>query len=422
MSKGSGEGAPPKAPGQPTRARPATAPAAGKVARRAAIVDEDRAARTSLAKMLHAVGIDTEDFESPEAFCRALKGLNPELVFLNVGIMPAAAISVLAHLATQGYFGFVQLIGDSGAILEGIQAVGEEKRLIMLPALIKPLQPEAISALVERLQIGREAPGTARVKLQEALRRDSVEFWYQPKIDLRRGRVAGLEAFARIQHPSYGVLDTRAFLADASVPDLVKLSEWALYSAIQASLALAQAGMPQLFAVNIPVSALIKLSVPDIVRSQCEQLDHWQGLIIDITEDDAIRDIALAADIAKKFARVNVKLAIDHCGRAYSRLSLLKHLPFAEFKIDREFIANCGTDKANASLCENVIALAHNSNSDAVGVGVDAEADVVALKSMGCDLAQGFLLGRPVPESGLANFLRSRMAPQGSARQPRTSN
>ena len=113
---------------------------------------------------------------------------------------------------------------------------------------------------------------------------------------------------------------------------------------------------------------------------------------------------------------LDVVLAIDDFGRGYSSLVRLKELPFAELKLDRAFVSDCGTDKVNAPLCKTVIDLAHNFGSMAVAIGIEKASDAVALVSMGCDYGQGFLLGQPMPEERFLSLLRQRAATQG--RQP----
>ena len=98
---------------------------------------------------------------------------------------------------------------------------------------------------------------------------------------------------------------------------------------------------------------------------------------------------------------------------ATSSLARLGELPFAEIKLDRAFVADCGTDKVNAPLCKTVIDLAHNFGRVAVAMGIEKAADAVALVSMGCDFGQGFLLGQPMPEERFISLLRQRAATQG---------
>ncbi len=103
-----------------------------------------------------------------------------------------------------------------------------------------------------------------------------------------------------------------------------------------------------------------------------------------------------AREFTKNLAHLNVKLAIDDFGRGYSSLVRLKELPFAELKLDRAFVTDCGSDKVNAPLCKTVIDLAHNFDSVAVAIGIEKASDALALVSMGCDYGQGFLLGQPM--------------------------
>ena len=198
----------------------------------------------------------------------------------------------------------------------------------------------------------------------------------------------------------------------ATESELVTLSELAVNAVLKASTNFANCGVNLRVAVNIPVNALVKFSIPHIVRSHRAQVDHWSGMIIDITEEQIVTDLSLAADLAKQLGQVNVKLAIDDFGRGYSSLTRLKELPFAELKLDRSFVTNCGSDKVNAPLCKTVIDLAHNFGSLAVAIGIEKAADAVALTSMGCDYGQGFLLGQPMPEERFLSLLRQRAAGQ----------
>ena len=181
---------------------------------------------------------------------------------------------------------------------------------------------------------------------------------------------------------------------------------------LKAGLTFSRLGINLRLTVNIPVNALVKLPIEDIVRAHRPQADKWAGLIIDVPEEQIVTDLALASDLAAKLGRHNVRLAIDDFGRGYSSLARLGELPFAELKLDRAFVADCGTDKVNAPLCKTVIDLAHNFGRAAVAMGIEKAADAVALVSMGCDFGQGFLLGQPMPEERFLSLLRQRAGTQ----------
>jgi EAL domain-containing protein (putative c-di-GMP-specific phosphodiesterase class I) len=377
------------------------------------VVDEEATGRHFLSLILQGAGIQTEEFTDGHALRQAAALRLPDLVMLNIGLESADAIETLIALGRRGYRGCVQLMSNRGAaVLDHVKSVGEQHDVQILPGLKKPFDAPAIVAILQRLKLGQPAPAATRIDLDEALRNGWIEFWYQPKIDLRRKQLAGVEAFARARHPQFGVLPPGAFTPDASEAELVALSELALISVLKAGLTFAKLGINLRFAVNIPVEVLVKLPIADVVQAHRPKLEQWPGLIIDVTEQQIVSELALAADITKTLAPVNVKLAIDDFGRGYSSLARLKELPFVELKLDRAFVTDCGTDKVNGPLCKTVIDLAHNFGSAAVAIGIEKASDALALTAMGCDLGQGFMLGQPMPEERLLSLLRQRVAGQ----------
>jgi EAL domain-containing protein (putative c-di-GMP-specific phosphodiesterase class I) len=191
------------------------------------------------------------------------------------------------------------------------------------------------------------------------------------------------------------------------------LSERALTSALKTGASFARLGINLRLTINIPVNVLVKLSIENIVRSHHPSPQEWPGLIVDVPEEQIVNDLALARELMQRLERHNISLAIDDFGRGYSLLSRMDELPFAEIKLDRAFVADCGTDRVNAPLCKMVIDLAHNFGRAAVAMGIEKATDAVALVSMGCDFGEGFLLGQPMPEERFISLLRQRAATQG---------
>jgi EAL domain-containing protein (putative c-di-GMP-specific phosphodiesterase class I) len=134
-----------------------------------------------------------------------------------------------------------------------------------------------------------------------------------------------------------------------------------------------------------------------------------------VTEEQIVGDMTLASDIAKSLEQYKISLAIDDFGRGHSSLARLKAIPFAEMKLDRNFVLDCGTDKVNAPICKTVIDLAHGFGSAAVAIGIEKAADAIALVSMGCDYGQGFLLGQPMPEERFISLLKQRAGARPAA-------
>jgi EAL domain-containing protein (putative c-di-GMP-specific phosphodiesterase class I) len=345
---------------------------------------------------------------------KAVETRPPSLVFHNISLESAEAIESVVALGKLKYRGAIQLMSARGAaVLEHVRAIGTQHKLHMMPVLKKPFETDTIIKIIQELKLGMPPAVAARLELDDALKNKWVEFWYQPKIAMRKKQLAGAEAYARVRHPQHGVVLAGAFTANASEAATIKLSELALESTLKTSTHFAKLGVNLRLSVNIPVPALVKMPIEDIVKAHHPDSEKWPGLIIDVPEEQIITDLALANELCKKLEPHNVRLAIDNFGRAYSSLAKVEELPFEELKLDRSFVADCGTDKVNAPLCKTVIDLAHSFGRYVVAVGIEKAADALALVSMGCDYGQGFLLGQPMPEERFISLLRQRAATQG---------
>ncbi len=378
------------------------------------VVDEEPSIRHFLSLILHGAGVDTVEFPDGGSMRKAVEARPPALVFHNISLESTDAIESVIALGRLKYRGAVQLMSARGAaVLEHVKAIGAQHKLNMMPVLKKPFETDTIIKIIQELKLGMPPAVAARLVLDDCIKNKWIEFWYQPKIALRKKQLAGAEAYARVRHPQHGLVLAGAFTADASDTATLKLSELALESALKTGAHFSKLGVNLRLAVNIPMPALVKLSMEDIIKAHHPADDKWPGLIIDVPEDQIVTDLALATEQCKKLEPLNVRIAIDNFGRAYSAMAKVEELPFEELKLDRTFVADCGTDKVNAPLCKTVIDLAHNFGRSVVAVGIEKAADALALVSMGCDYGQGFLLGQPMPEERFISLLRQRAATQG---------
>jgi EAL domain-containing protein (putative c-di-GMP-specific phosphodiesterase class I)/CheY-like chemotaxis protein len=378
------------------------------------VVDEEPSIRHFLSLILHGAGVDTVEFPDGSTMRKAVEARPPALVFHNISLESTDAIESVIALGRLKYRGAVQLMSARGAaVLEHVKGIGAQHKLNMMPVLKKPFETDTIIKIIQELKLGMPPAVAARLVLDDCIKNKWIEFWYQPKIALRKKQLAGAEAYARVRHPQHGLVLAGAFTADASDTATLKLSELALESALKTGAHFSKLGVNLRLAVNIPMPALVKLPMDDIIKAHHPGDDKWPGLIIDVPEDQIVTDLALATEQCKKLEPLNVRIAIDNFGRAYSAMAKVEELPFEELKLDRTFVADCGTDKVNAPLCKTVIDLAHNFGRSVVAVGIEKAADALALVSMGCDYGQGYLLGQPMPEERFISLLRQRAATQG---------
>jgi EAL domain-containing protein (putative c-di-GMP-specific phosphodiesterase class I) len=247
-----------------------------------------------------------------------------------------------------------------------------------------------------------------QINVEQALREHWLEIWYQPKIDLKRKCLAGAEALARIHHPNLGVLLPGQFLTGVDDGTLAVLTEHALLSTLYDWNTFNDAGYNLHLAINVPVSALLRLPVPTLVKENRPQDPRWPGLVVEVKEDQIVRDIKLAQEIARQLKVSGVTVAIDDFGGGYSSFASLRELPFAELKIDNTFVKNCASEGINGAICQTAIDLAHRFGSVAVAEGIESMADLQALQVMRCDFGQGVLLAPPMPKERFIGLLNQR--------------
>jgi EAL domain-containing protein (putative c-di-GMP-specific phosphodiesterase class I) len=269
---------------------------------------------------------------------------------------------------------------------------------------------------------GSHGSELTQVSIDEALRENWLDVWYQPKIDLRRKCLAGAEALVRMLHPQAGLLWPDDYLSLLEDDGLAKLVEHTLVTALRHWTIFADAGFDLRLAVNVPAIMLPRLPIKAVIAAHRPQSNNWPGLILEVSEDQIVRDTALARKVAGELKTCGVAVAIDDFGAGYSSLSSLRELPFAELKIHRSFVKNCAADVTNAAICQTAIDLAHRFESTAVGEGIDNIADLQALMVMGCDFGQGALLAPPMPKERFLDALRQHMNKPRPAQQTAGGN
>jgi EAL domain-containing protein (putative c-di-GMP-specific phosphodiesterase class I)/CheY-like chemotaxis protein len=387
------------------------------------VIDDDPGICRLVSRVVAKTGLSSLQLGSAGALSEALANPHPAIVFLDVALDRSDAVDGIRVLRARDFKGAVQLIsGKDPALLTELKGVGERYGLRMLNPLQKPFRTEqlrralaggcAAHSLAAHLRPPATVPATPRVELWEALAHGWLRVFYQPKIALAENRIVGAEALARIEHPVHGLLGPAAFMPGAAAADMEKLTELVVATAMRDWEALHAVGCGSQLAVNAPVSALTGGALAEIVRDGRPPSAAWPGLIVEITEDEAVRELEIVKEAALQLRIYDVRLAIDDFGAGYSSFARLTQLPFCELKLDRSFVQNCAADPLRAGICQSIVELAHASGAACAAEGIESAADRDALVSMGCDLGQGFFFARPV---GLAEFLRL-PRPPGEAR------
>jgi EAL domain-containing protein (putative c-di-GMP-specific phosphodiesterase class I) len=246
------------------------------------------------------------------------------------------------------------------------------------------------------------------IDIDAALHNGWLELWYQPKVDLKRKCLAGAEALARFRHPDLGVLMPGNFRPEVVADSICRLTEQMLIAALEDWTMFAEAGFNLHFAINIPGPVLLKLRIATLVDEHRPNYDAWPGLIVEVTEEEIVRDLRLAQEIAARLRASGIEMAIDDFGAGYSSFASLRALPFVELKLHESFVRDCATDVTNAAICQTAIDLAHRLGSAAVAGAIGSAADLQALMAMGCDFGQGAMIAPSMPREHLLDLLVDR--------------
>jgi diguanylate cyclase (GGDEF)-like protein/PAS domain S-box-containing protein len=247
-------------------------------------------------------------------------------------------------------------------------------------------------------------------ELRNALARSEFVLFYQPKVDLRSGRVFGVEALIRWNHPKLGLVPPIKFIPVTEETGLiVPIGAWVLHEACRQNRAWQDAGLP-FMDVSVNVSArqfsdgnLIAHVVSALRDSGLEA----KYLELELTESLIMRDVARAVEKMKALQALGVQLSIDDFGTGYSSLSALKTFPVARLKINRSFIKDLPTSENDKAVASAVISLGQKLNLRVIAEGVETEGQLAFLRENNCDEMQGYHFSRPIPAKDIKNLLKT---------------
>jgi diguanylate cyclase (GGDEF)-like protein len=256
--------------------------------------------------------------------------------------------------------------------------------------------------------------GPARLTLLAELRRAIDErqlvLYFQPKAALRDGEVASVEALLRWRHPERGLVFPDEFIPSVQQTGLIKpLTLYVIDEALRQCRSWEERGLILSVAVNLSIRNLLDVTFPgDVERLlRHHELDPHR-LELEITESTMLADPLRTKSVLEKLSDMGVRISLDDFGTGYSSLSYLTRLPLDELKIDRSFVLNMLEDADHAAIVRSTIDLGRNLGLDVVAEGVENAAVWDELERLGCDIAQGYYLTRPVPADELEAWLRSR--------------
>ncbi len=246
--------------------------------------------------------------------------------------------------------------------------------------------------------------------MYRALERNELKVYYQPQVELSTGRIVGMEALLRWEHPEIGMVSPSVFIPLAEQSGLINtIGEWVLYEACRQNMLWKSLGLPRMrVAVNISVNQFRSPNLIGQVKNILEMtgLDP-QDLELEITEGIAIKEAGYIISVLNELKRLNVCISIDDFGTEYSSLSRLKMLPVDRIKMDIQFVREIEHSDKDKAISQVIINLAKSLGMKVIAEGVETQGQLDFLEQQKCDEVQGYYYYLPMPASDVENVIRA---------------
>ena len=250
---------------------------------------------------------------------------------------------------------------------------------------------------------------SVETELRMALERNEFRLYYQPKVDLETGKIEGVEALIRWEHPEEGLISPINFISIAEETGLIiPMGEWVLRTACLQNREWINAGLlPTVMSVNLSVRQLYQPNIVDIVRQILKETElSPEYLELEITES-MMMDKDQSLDAIMELKRLGVQVSLDDFGIGYSSLHYLHEFPIDKIKIDQSFIRNCTSDLNNATIVKMIIAMAHHLKIKVVAEGIETKNQLIFLQENSCNHGQGYFFSKPLPPEELIQYFYS---------------
>jgi len=381
------------------------------------LLDDDRFMLTMQSRMLRSMGylmIGTAG--SSESALAMLHGepLAVDVIVCDLNMPGIDGIEFLQQLSATPFRGSVILLSGEGMrIMHTVQKLLGPGKLVILGALEKPAGRAALRALLDSWKPFAQAPPVCAARSFEPSELDAANrerqwvLHYQPKVDLGSGMLSGVEALVRWNHPRHGLVYPDTFLGTAEDCGAIDaLTQWVLHEAMT-QLAHWNAQALQIeMAVNLSTE---NLNAPGFAQ-QVASLARTAGVLaqdvtLEITESRLMATSAAPLESLVRLRMMRFGLSIDDFGTGHSSLAQLRDVPFTELKVDRGFVNGARHNQIIRPILDGSVGIAKRLGMRSVAEGVETESDWHLLREIGCDIAQGYFIGRPMPAERLPQWL-----------------
>ena len=372
------------------------------------VVDDDPAIGDLIVQVAEGMGFQTSYVDQSDQMLSAYRSLKPDLIILDLMMPGTDGVQSLRALADAGCEANIILFSGADArVLQTAARLGASQGLQVCELLRKPIDIDDLEAMLSRFT--KHSTAYLESALRSAIENREISVCFQPKVSLasqREWQMEGVEALARWDCPGRGPVPPSEFIPLAESSGLIEdLSEIVIDKAVRQVSALHRNGRTVDLAVNLSALMLATRDAPDRMNEILYRYNlDCSRLIIEITESVAMENGPLAMENLTRFRLMGMKLSMDDFGTGHSSLVQLYRMPFSELKIDKSFVMELDSKEEARVIVRSIVDLAHNLNLTVCAEGVESRETLSFLRSIGCDQAQGFLIGKPMDDAGLVRF------------------
>jgi len=351
-----------------------------------------------------------------DEFRQHVRSWQPTHIVLDLNMPQADGVELLRFLAAERCPARIVIAsGFDPKVIDSARQLGIERGLSIVATIQKPIRAEALSKLLE--EIKSDSGWLDEHALLDAIHNQEFGLVFQPKVRLLDGNaprlwqeVAGFEALLRWNHPDRGVVSPADFIPVAETLGMIDRVTQTVFSlAIRQVQVWNAKGLRLTVSVNVSAEDLYDVTFVDELARHCREIGVSPAqIVIELTETAAMRDVTQAMDILTRLRIKGFHLAMDDFGTGYSSLVQLQRMPFSELKIDQAFIRQFAGSEQSRVIVKTMIDMAHNLGLTVVAEGVESEEVLRALAQLQCDVAQGYVISRPLPADAVEDWLAQR--------------
>ncbi len=340
----------------------------------------------------------------------------PSLIMLDLNMPGMDGIEFVRHLVDRNFTGSLILVsGEGERMLRTAEKLVQAHKIQILGYLQKPVQPDALLILLSHLTpsntVAAKLAGSDKTydaqAISTAIQSGAIVNYYQPKVRVNTGKVAGVETLVRWRHPVDGLVYPDQFIGLAEKYGMINaLTSKVLEQACVQAKIWQQAGHELKVAVNVSMDNLASLDFQDVVVALAAKAGIAPNkIVLEITESQLMGDMRVSLEILTRLRLKRFHLSIDDFGTGHSSLSQLRDIPFDELKIDQGFVHRAWENETLRAIYDTSLALAKQLNMEAVAEGVQDRQDWNLLRRTDCNLAQGNFIARAMPADAFEAWL-----------------